>query len=81
MYLLDDNYTNEQISLQIVLNNINDFNKSYKKLVSKKGKSWSSLINYHLIITKIFILLKTNKPDISLTQHLWYRICAEMLGR
>ena len=39
--ILDDNYTYEQISLQSVLNNINDFNKSYKILIS-----WSSLISY-----------------------------------
>ena len=35
MDLLEDNNTYEQISPQTILNNVNDFIKSYKKLVSK----------------------------------------------
>ena len=38
MDLIGDN-TYEQISLQTVLNNINDFNKSYRKLISNEDKS------------------------------------------
>ena len=39
---------------------------SYKKLVSTEDKSWSSLINYHPTIPKIYGLPKTLKPDIPL---------------
>ena len=63
MDLLDDNNTYEQISLQTITNNINNFNKSYKKLISHEDQSWSSLINYH---PKIYGLPKTHKPDIPL---------------
>ena len=66
MDLLDDNSTYEQISLQTITNNINNFNKSYKKLISNEDQSWSSLINYHPIIPKIYGLPKTHKPDIPL---------------
>ena len=66
MDLLGDNKTYEQISLQTITNNINDFNQSYRKLISSKDQSWSSLINYHTIIPKIYGLPKTHKPDISL---------------
>ena len=62
--LMDNNNTYEKISLQTVLNNINNFNKSYKKLISNEDKSWSSLINHHPIIPKICGLPKTHKPDI-----------------
>ena len=44
MDLLGDNDTYEQISLQTVSNNINDLNKSYRKLISNMNKSWSLLI-------------------------------------
>ena len=64
MDLLGENNIYEQISLQTVSNNINDFNKSYRKLISNEDKSWSSLINYHPIIPKIYSLPKTHKPDI-----------------
>ena len=50
----------------IITNNINNFNKSYKKLISNEDQSWSSLINYHPIIPKIYGLPKTHKPDIPL---------------
>ena len=69
--LLDDNNTYEQISSQTVLDNINNFNKSYKKLISKEDKSWPLLINYHHIIPKFMASLKPCKlnipprPDIS----------------
>ena len=66
MNLLGDNNTYEQIFLQTISNNINDFDKSYRKLISKENKSWSSLINYHPIIPKIYSLPKTHKPDIPL---------------
>ena len=33
MDLLDDNNIYEQISLQTIINNINNFNKSYKKQI------------------------------------------------
>ena len=66
MDLLGDNNTYEQISLQTVSNNINDFNKSYRKLISNEDKSWSSLFNYHPIIPKIYGLPKTHRPDIPL---------------
>ena len=66
MDLLGDNNTYEQISLQTITNNIYDFNKSYRKLISNEDKSWSSLINYHPIIPKIYGLPKTHKPDIPL---------------
>ena len=66
MDLLDDNNTYEQISLQTITNNISNFNKSYKKLISNEGQSWSSLINYHPIIPKIYGLPQTHKPDIPL---------------
>ena len=66
MDLLDDDNTYEQISLQTITNNINNFNKSYKKLISNEDQSWSSLINYHPIIPKIYGLPKTHKPDIPL---------------
>ena len=62
--LLDDNKTYKQISPQTIMNNINIFNKSYEKLISNEYKSWSSLINYHPIITKIYGLPKTHKPNI-----------------
>ena len=39
MDLLDDNNTYEQISLQTITNNINNFNKSYKKLISNEDQS------------------------------------------
>ena len=45
MDLLGDNNIYHQIFLQTVINNINDFNKSYKKTISYEDKSWSSLIN------------------------------------
>ena len=66
MDLLDDNNTSEQISPQTVLYNINNYNKSYKKLISNETKSWSLLIYYHPIIPKINYLPKTDKPDIPL---------------
>ena len=66
MDLLGDNKTYEQISLQTVLNNTNDFIKSYRKLISNEDKSWSSLINYHPIILKIYGLPKIHKPNILL---------------
>ena len=66
MDLLDDNNTCEQISLQTITNYISNFNKSYKKLISNEDQSWSSLINYHPIIPKIYGLPKTHKPDIPL---------------
>ena len=66
MNLLGNNNTYEQISLQTISNSINDFNKSYSKLISNEDKSWSSLINYHPIIPKIYGLPKTHKPDIHL---------------
>ena len=66
MDLLDDNNTYEQISLQAITNNINDFNKSYKKLISNEDQFLSSLINYHPIIPKIYGLPKPHKPDIPL---------------
>ena len=47
MDLLGDNNSYEQIFLRTITNNINDFNKFYKKLISNEDKSWSSLINYH----------------------------------
>ena len=37
-----------------------------KKLIPKGDRSWSSLINYHLIISIIYGLPKTHKPDILL---------------
>ena len=61
---LMDLTTNEQISLQTVSNNIYDFNTSNRKLITNEDKSWSSLINYHPIIPKIYGLPKTHKPDI-----------------
>ena len=66
MDLLDDNNTYEQISLQTITNYINVFNKSYKKLISNEDQSWSSLINYHPIVPKIYCLPKTHEPDIPL---------------
>ena len=39
MDLLGDNNTYENISLQTVSNNINDFNKSHRKLISNEDKS------------------------------------------
>ena len=66
MDLLDDSNTYEQISLKTVTNNINDFNKSYKKLISNEDQSGSSLINNHPIIPKIYDLPKIHKPDILL---------------
>ena len=66
MDLLGDNNTYKQISLRTITNNINDFNKSYRKLISNEGQSWSSLINYHPIIPKIYGLPKTLKPDLPL---------------
>ena len=39
MDLLGDNNTYEQISVQTVSNNINDLNKSYRKLISNEDKS------------------------------------------
>ena len=46
MDLLGDNNTYEHISLQTVSDNTNDFNESYRKLISNEDKCWSSLINY-----------------------------------
>ena len=66
MHLFGNNNTYEQISLQIVSSNINDFNKSYRKLISNEDKSWSSLITYHPIIPKIYGFPKTHKSDIPL---------------
>ena len=66
MYLFDDNNIYEQISQQTITNNINDFNKSYRKLISNEDQSWSSLINYHPINPKIYGVPKTHKPDIPL---------------
>ena len=66
MDLLGDNNTYEQMSPQTVSNNINDFNKSYRKLISNEDKSWFSLINYHPKIPKIYSLPKAHKPDIPL---------------
>ena len=66
MDLLGDDNTYEQISLQTTTNNINDFNKSYRKLIPNEDKSWSSLTYYHPIIPKIYGLPKMNKPDIPL---------------
>ena len=60
------NSTYEQISLQIVSNNINDFEKFYRKLISNEDKYWSSLINYHPIIPKIYGFPKIRTPDIPL---------------
>ena len=60
MDLVGDNNTYEQISLQTITNNSNDFNKSYWKLISNEDKSWSSLNNYHPIIPKIYGLPKTH---------------------
>ena len=40
MDLLNDNNT-EQISLQTILKNVNNFIMSYKKLVLKEDKLWS----------------------------------------
>ena len=45
MHLLDDNNNYELTSLQTITNNINAFNKCYRKLISNEDKSWSSLIN------------------------------------
>ena len=45
---------------------MNDFNKSYKKVVSKEDKFWSLLINYRPTIPKIYSLPKTRKLDIPL---------------
>ena len=64
MDLLDDNNTYEQIFQESILKNVNDFHKSYKKLVSKENKYWFSLINSHFTIHKIDSLVKTHKPDI-----------------
>ena len=66
MDLLDDNNTYEHISLKTITNNIDDFNNSYKKLISNEDQSWSSLFNYHSIIAKIYGLPKPYKPDIPL---------------
>ena len=52
--LLGDTNTYEQIYLQTITNNINDFNKSYRKLISSEDQSWSSLINYHPITPQIY---------------------------
>ena len=41
------------------------FNKSYKKLITK-DKFLFSLINYHLMVPKIYKLPKTHKPGILL---------------
>ena len=55
---------------KIIFKKVNDFDKSYNKLVSIGDKSWSSLINYHLTNFKIYSLAKTHKPDIIKTNHL-----------
>ena len=44
---------------------MNDFNKSYQKLISKKDEFWSALINYLSTIPKIDGLRKTHKPEIT----------------
>ena len=62
--LLDDKKTYEQISQKTILKNVNDFDKSYKKILSKENKSRSSLINYPLIIPKVYDLYKTHTPEI-----------------
>ena len=74
MDLLGDN-SYEQISLQTITNDITDFNKSYRKLISNEDKSSSSLINYHPTIPKIYGLPKTHKPNIPKTYYFWHRIC------
>ena len=66
MDLLDDSNTSEQIYTQTISKNMNNFNKSYKKLVSNEDKFLSSLINYHPTIPKIYGLPKIHKPDIPL---------------
>ena len=66
MGLLGNNITYEQISLQTVSKNINDFKKSCRKLISNEDKSWVTLINYHPIIPKIYGLPITHKPNIPL---------------
>ena len=38
----------------------------YPNLVSKRDKSWPSLINYDPSITKIYSFTKNHKPDIPL---------------
>ena len=70
LYLLGENNTYKHMYLQTVLKNINDLNKSYRKLISNDKwnieKSWSLLINYHPIIPKIYALSKPPKPDVPL---------------
>ena len=45
---------------KLFLKNVNYFNNSYKKLISKEDKFWASLIT----IPKIHGLPKTHKPEI-----------------
>ena len=69
--LLHDKNTYEQISLQTVTKNIDIFNKSDKKSITKEDKFWSSLIDYHTTIPKNYTFTKTHKPGIPLCPIIW----------
>ena len=43
--------------MENIFKKVNDFNQSYKKLVSEKDKHWSSFINYHSSIPNIYIYI------------------------
>ena len=58
----------QHIWTESVSNDINDFNKSHRKLISNEYKFCSLLINYHPIIPKIYGL--TPK-----TYYFWHWIC------
>ena len=59
-------YLNIWITEETMTKKKDVFNKSCKKLNTKKDKFWSSLIDYLLIIAKISGLPKTHKPRIPL---------------
>ena len=50
--------TYEGISRQTINKNRDIFNKSSKKLISKKDKFWSLLIDYHIQSQEFMVFLK-----------------------
>ena len=61
--LLQDEDVYTKINIQTIHKEIDKFNKAYTKLVGKKNKSWSLLVDHHPKIPLMYGLPKTHKPN------------------